>query len=49
MFIEGAFAIGFALRKMEEGIDLHLGKGANVPWAILSVLGRQSASNILNY
>lgn len=29
--------------------DLHLGKGAHVPWAILSVPCMQSASDILNY
>lgn len=49
MSIEGASATGFALGELEQGTDFHLGKGAGVPWAILSVLCMQSASDILNY
>lgn len=37
------------LGKIEQETDLHLGKGAHVPWAILSVQCMQSVSGILNY
>ncbi len=30
MYIEGGSAIGFALGEIEQGTDLHLGKGADV-------------------
>lgn len=49
LHVAGAFCYWICIKQKEQARDLHLGKGAGIPWAILSVVCVQSELHLLNY